>query len=549
MSRTGSTAFLEQLVAAGVEWIFGNPGTTEQRLLDDLQAFPQIRFLLALHESVAVSAAAGYARASGKVGVVELHAAPGLGNGMGMLYNARAGQTPLVVYVGHNEQQALYQEPILSSDLVAMAQPIAKWAHEIRTADEIPQIIRRAFKVAMSVPRGPVVISLPMDLLREACHSEVLEPAYLNQEVLPAQVSIDAAVQCLMAAEAPAIVVGDGVVMSGGIDELGELARLIGAPIYGGSMHEVCVRSDEPMYGGRLGNDGAATRTALQGFDVIVAVGTKVMAHIFPVHGLPLAGQRIVHLGLDGWELGKNQPGTMVFGDERLATKAMTLQLRSLLGAEQRAAFEARRDRVRSLLADKHTQGLERDRRRWNEVPMSPQRAVAELASAMPRGTRIVDESLTAFDFVSRYCRMEPGHWFRTRGGAIGEGMPMALGVQIAYPEDHVVSLVGDGSAMYTPTALWAAAHAQLPVLWAILNNRSYRILKQNTKQERGAGGEDRAFLGTDLIDPDLDFVALARGMGVSAQRVEDPDALGRAVTSALATGRPALIDIAIAGS
>src|SRR5215469_15633564 len=171
--RSGAVALCEQLVAAGVEWIFGNPGTTEQQLLHRLPDFPSLGFVVALHESVAVVAAEGYARASGKVGVVEMHAGPGLGNGMGMLYNAAEGRTPLLVYVGQSAQSGLYLEPTLSTNIVAMAAPVAKWAAEVRTAEEIPQVIRRAVKVALTDPCGPVVVGVPMDLMTADCAAPV----------------------------------------------------------------------------------------------------------------------------------------------------------------------------------------------------------------------------------------------------------------------------------------------------------------------------------------------------------------------------------------
>src|SRR5262245_44151982 len=199
----GADAFIEQLIASGVRHVFGNPGTTEQPFLGRLWRYPELRFVTTLHESVAVCAAEGYARATGSVGVVELHAGPGLGNGLGMLYNAAEGRTPMVVYVGQSEQTGLYLEPTLSGDLVAMAHPVAKWAHEVRTVDEIPQIVRRALKVATTPPCGPVVLSIPMDLMDQPCSARVTPSAPIRTAVRPDPDAVTEAADVIARADAP----------------------------------------------------------------------------------------------------------------------------------------------------------------------------------------------------------------------------------------------------------------------------------------------------------------------------------------------------------
>jgi benzoylformate decarboxylase len=546
---TGADAFVRQLREAGVRWIFGNPGTTEQAVLDCLQDHDGIDLVLCLHEGVAVAAAEGYARASGRVGVVELHAAPGLGNGIGMLYNARAGQTPLLVYAGQSEQRSLYLEPTLSGDLVAMAAPVAKWAYEPRTAAELPQVVRRALKVADTPPRGPVVLSVPMDLMEQPCAAPVLPPDQVASAVRPDPSALGEAARVVLAAAAPAIVVGDGVASAGAAAEVGELARLLGAPVFGGSMAETAVEPGEPLLAGRLPFEGEAAERLLAGHDTVVAVGTKLFAQVFPVPGLPLGERRVVHIGMDPWELGKSQPSTIVLGDERMALRELVERLRATAGEPTLAAWAERRARVERALRDARARAKAADRRRWDETPMTPERAVAELAAAVPVGACVVDESLTAYGAVSRYFDFPVGGWFRGRGGGIGAGMALAVGVQLARPEQPVVALVGDGSAMYSITALWTAAHHRLPVVWAILDNRSYRILKQNVLRSRRPEQRGRGFVGADLADPDLDFVTLARGMGVDAYRVTQPGDIPDALHQALAKGNPTLLDIAVSGA
>ncbi|WP_326834708.1 thiamine pyrophosphate-binding protein [Amycolatopsis rhabdoformis] len=545
--RTAAQVFVDQLAACGVTKIFGNPGTTEYAVLDAVRERDDVEFVLCLHEGVAVSAAAGYARASGQVGVVELHAGPGLGNGLGMIYDAWAGQTPLVVYVGQGDQSTLYLEPTLGADLVGMATPVTKWAYEIRTPDEVAQVVRRAMKVAHTPPYGPVVLSLPMDVSEQPSAGAVTAPSALRHRLRPDADALAEAAELLLAADAPLIVPGDGVARSGALAEVGRLARLVGAPIRGGTMSETAIEPGEPLTADRLHFGGEEARAVLARYDVVVAVGTKVFTQLFPLPGDPAPGCRIIHIGLDAWELGKSHPSTLVAGDERqcLAELADLVELKL---DETRAARAA--DRRRSLetsLAQAASQALAADRQRWDESPMTPARACFEITRAMPEDACVVDEAITTQGVFYRYFTPQPGRWFRARGGGIGEGLPMALGVQAARPGTPVVALTGDGSSMYSLTAYWTAAHHELPVVWVVLNNATYRILQDNAVRRRPAAQAQDPVLATSLQGPEIDHAAVARGLGCAGVRVTEPAELGSAIHDALASGRPTVIDLVLA--
>src|SRR3989454_3914613 len=180
---TGRSAMIEQLLAEGVRYIFGNPGTTEQAFMDALQDYPQLKYILALQESVAIGVADGYARASGRPSFVQLHIMPGLGNAMGMLYNSYRTHTPMVIYAGQHPQRGASQEPILAGDLVRLAEPLTKWAVEAQDANEVPLLVRRAFKVAMEPPRGPVFISVPTNVMDEESEADILPSAPADTRV------------------------------------------------------------------------------------------------------------------------------------------------------------------------------------------------------------------------------------------------------------------------------------------------------------------------------------------------------------------------------
>ena len=184
-SMTGKRALMEQLIADGTTHIFGNPGTTEQGFMDILQEYPQVEFMLALHEGVAVCMADAYARLTRRPAFVELHIAPGLGNALGMMHNARVGKTPMVVYAGQSPSSVLFQEPHLSGPLVEMAKPIAKWSYQVEHAHDVPRVLRRAFKIAAEPPAGPVFLALPMDVLDQEAEVDIAPTTYISWRTRP----------------------------------------------------------------------------------------------------------------------------------------------------------------------------------------------------------------------------------------------------------------------------------------------------------------------------------------------------------------------------
>lgn len=541
-TRLGAQAFIEQLIECGVEWIFGNPGTTEQTVIDYIQDYPGLGLILALHEGVALGAADGYARASGRLGVVQLHAGPGLGNAIGNLYNSYVSHTPLLVYVGQSPQQALYQEPVLSGDLVGMVRPVSKWAYEVRTAQEIPQVVRRAVKVATTAPCGPVVLSIPLDLTDDTCTAPVLPQPPVHNGVRPDPAAVATAAHLLRDAERPLIIAGDAVATSGAIDAVSGLARLLGAPILEGSVFETVTDPGEPLLCGRLPASAAAA-ALVAGYDVIIAIGTRVLAQVFPGDGPPLGDATVIHLGADDWELGKNQPSLVVRGNERAAAE----ELLTALAVNPPASWRERGDAAAVQAERSRAAAREKDRQAWDRDPMSPQRALYELGTAMPDGACVIDEAMSSYEYAARYLPRRRGAWFRGAGG-IGMGLPRAVGAQLADPSRPVVAVVGDGASMYSLTALWTAAHHRIPVTWVILANRAYRTLKQNVAAARQPGAAGHAFVGADLTDPVVDFTALAAGFGVRAWKAEHPDQVGPALAAAAASGGPALIELTVSG-
>jgi thiamine pyrophosphate-dependent acetolactate synthase large subunit-like protein len=546
---TGKQALIEQLQADGTRYVFGNPGTTEQGFMDALQDQSQLEFILALHEGVAVGVADAYARVTRKPAFVELHIAPGLGNAMGMLYDAARGHSPLVVYAGQSDTRSLAQEPLLSGDLVRLAEPLCKWSAEALHAADVPLLLQRAMKVAAEPPCGPVFLSLPIDVLDQTAEMRISPTSYVRSRSRPDPVAVRAAAALLTAAERPAIVLGDGVAWSGGQTAAGALAELLGAPMHVGYASEITMPPGHPLGAGPLNVvSGAAVRSALEGCDVILIAGTPVFRTIFPADGSPLPeSARVIQVDLDTWELAKNTPVELAIAADPKETLAELVELvTQQMTPDQRGAAISR--------GASHAEGRRRaearlwdaDQKRRDQTPIAVTRLMEEIGAALPADGALFDESITSGAALQRYIKLDPGSYFRARGGGLGPGMPGTVGLQLACPDRPVLGVVGDGSAMYTITALWTAAHHNIPCTWVICNNSSYRILKLNLQEYLGEAGAQRRFMHTDLLDPPLCFDRIAESLGVRGARVERPEDLQDALREALAHPGPSLVDVAI---
>lgn len=538
---------MEQLVADGFHYVFGNPGTTEQPFMDILQDYPQLEYVLCLHEGVVVGVADAFARATRRPAFVELHIAPGLGNGIGMIFNALSSHTPLVVYAGQSASGALFQEPLLSGDLVSMARPVTKWAYELAHAADIPQALRRALKVANDPPVGPAFLSIPIDLMDEDADVLVEPTSYTRWRVRPEAAAIREAADLLARSERPLVLIGDGVALSDAQNEVARIAELIGAPIYSGYASETNVASDHPLVSGmlpRTSYDAAqVTAKLLSRHDVVLALGTPIFRFAFPAPGGIPVEAKIVQIDIDGWEIGKNVPGALGI---RADVKAALSELIALVSERPPAGARDRVEAIGAATAKRRQEQLAADRAGWDAAPISPARLMSELAAALPPNAAIFDEAISNSAALTRYVTPVEGRYFRARGGGIGPGMPGAIGIKLGMPDRPVVGVVSDGASMYTITALWTAAHHRIPVTWVLCNNASYQILKQNVSDYLGAGRAGRRFVAMDLREPRLRFDLIAESMGVHGRRVARPEEIRPALEEAFALGAPALVDVQI---
>jgi thiamine pyrophosphate-dependent acetolactate synthase large subunit-like protein len=265
MPETGRQAILEQFLADGFRYMFGNPGTVEQGFLDALKDYPELRYILTLQESVAVMMADGYARATRKPTLVQIHSTPGLGNSIGALYQAMRGHSPLVVIGGDAGIRYQAMDSQMAGDLVGMAKPVTKWSTMVQDSASLLRVLRRAIKIAATPPMGPVYVCLPMDILDAPCTEQVHPTSIASSRVMPEPALLSKAVDALLGAERPVFFIGDGIAYSDAQQELTRLAELVGAEVWEADAGEVNMDYSHPLYHGMTGHMFGANSAHSQG--------------------------------------------------------------------------------------------------------------------------------------------------------------------------------------------------------------------------------------------------------------------------------------------
>jgi len=549
---SGKRAFLELLKQEGVEYIFGNPGTTELPLMDALAVETELRYILGLQEAAVMAMADGYAQASGKLTCVSVHVAPGLGNAMGMLYDARKAGSPIIVTAGQHDQSFTFSEPLLWADLPEIARPLVKWSSEVRRLEELPVAIHRAAKTALAPPGGPVFLSLPGDVLTNEAEIEMGSPSRIAPNVRGDRAAIEKAAELCASAQHPLIFAGDAIAQSGALAEIVAFAELLGAPVYAEAVSSrASFPSSHPLFFGAMVRLQKNIREILTQHDLIVSLGADLFTLSLPsrVDAMP-ANVKVVHLDTDPWEIAKNYAvEAAIFGEPKVTLPELTAETQARMTAEQRTRARERERETRRRCAEARATLIETAIAARPRTPIDPLALLHTIAEALPSNAVVVDETVSSGLGMRSLLRSDDAQsYFGLRGGGIGWGLPAAIGAKLALPSRPVVALIGDGSAMYTIQALWTAAHEKLAVTFVIFNNTSYKILKQRAFAMGALTAETKRYVAMDLTEPAIDFVTLARSLGVAAERVETLDGVRAHLLRSLSADAPNLIEVVIAG-
>ena len=541
---TGRDAFLRVLKDEGVTKMFGNPGTTELPIMHALSSAPEMGYVLALQEAVVIAMADGYARASGKLVSCNVHVAPGLGNAIGSIYTSMMSGTPMIVTAGQQEQGHGLTEPLLYAPLVPIAQPVVKWATEVSRIEDLPRILRRAAKVATTAPTGPVFISLPGDILNNEAAIDMGEVTRVDTAVRPSDAALEQLARRLLSAKKPVILAGHEIATSDAFAEATELAETLGAPVLQQTVAwGAHFPSEHPAYLGALNRDQKHVRRVLSDYDLMLCVGSDVLKMSVWSETEPLPETtKVAMIGLRDWEMGKNFPAEIALRADVKETLKALVPLLKKLGGTQLA------QQAKASLA-------EISKRNWSALraqkaakvttpttaPLPAEWVMMRLSDKLPKDAIVVEEGLTSTATLPSYFPFrDKNSFFGNVSGGIGWGIAAAVGVQIAEPTRRVVAVIGDGSAMYSISALWSAAHQKLPVIFLITNNEGYQILKNRLKLFHG----NDTPIGMDFNDPPMNIAKIAEGFGLPSERVNTADGFDAALDRALArTDGPTLIE------
>ena len=547
---SGRQALLSILEDECVDHLFGNPGTTELPLMDTLVDHPEIRYVVGLQESVAMAMADGFSRASGRLSMVNVHVAPGLGNTIGAIYNAKFFGSPVLVTAGQQEHGLSLTEPMLYDDMVKIAAPVTKWATEVARVQDLPRTIRRAAKVALTPPTGPVFVSLPRDVLLATAELELGAPTRVDSSSRPHDELLTRLADRLLAAQNPVIISGHEVYTGDAMPELAQVAELIGAPVYTQTVPYVALfPTEHPLFQGELTRIQATVRRLLEPHDLLFDIGSDNlrMANPSAVEPLP-PGMLIIQIGLRDWELGKNYPAELAI---RAEVKQTLAALIPVLKA-RRSAAQATASGRRAQAAAERNWSVKRRRlvaktqEQASAKPIAPEVLMLAIADTVPKDAVIVEEGLTSTRTLLNFLTItHRQRFYGLASGGIGFAIAGAVGIQLAVKNRPVVAVIGDGSAMYSIQALWTAAHLKLPITYVIANNHSYRILKERVYALNGPAKAQDRYFGMDFRDPPIAFPALAQSLGVKAYQVTDPGELVPTLREALAySGGPRLVDV-----
>ncbi len=550
---TGKQALLEMLKAEGVEYIFGNPGTSEGPIIDLLGDYPEFRYILTLQESVAVGMGESYARATGRASFVSLHVDSGLANGIALMLDALNTGTPMVVTSANYDVRKVNEA---LTDLAQLVQPVTKWAVELTHPDQIPSAVRRAFNEANSHPKGPVYVGFTSNALEGIAEMNIVPSRPVFDAPRPSQEGIAQAASLLLDSSRPMMLVGDRLSDDDALDQAVELAELMGLPVYQSQGAEVAFPTTHGQFLGSLSLRVARQRAVLQRVDLVLAVGADPFEELFYWGDVVLPPEaKLVHIDPSPGRIGRSEPTDVgIVAHCGLALSDLAAYLRERLSPGDSLEIEERKKNVAAEARLNREAFEESVADQWDHRPMTPARMMSELAAALPGDAIVVDDSISNRGVMRQYFQADRrGDLRGVRGQSIGGGIGATMGTQCANPGRPVFGIIGDGSAMMTVQGLWTAANDDIPCIFVICNNGMYRVLKVNfnTYQQdileltETSGGR---LLYSDFATP-FDLASIANSMGVHGERITDPSEIKPAVDRAVASGKPALLDMVIDGS
>jgi benzoylformate decarboxylase len=556
---TGGEAFAEQLIASGVKYIFGNSASEDAHFYDALLSRPQLQYILTPHEGPGAAMAAGYVKASGQPSIVMEAGVVGLTNALGQMFNAWKEQTPLVFYSYRTEDSLASGrdgfEELPGQD--QLAAPMTKLTWMARRAEMIPDTIRRAFRVAWTPPYGPTYANWNSDFSQERFTAEIIRHDQVDprMRVRPNPVEVERAAKLLVDARRPLLIVGDEIYKAKAFDKVVRLADLLALPVAQARSVHTNFPQQHPLWVGNIPAVRVETLSYPGGEpDLVINIGNKLQ-HNSAALTVPRRTP-FIDMRNDSTSIGNVlTTAAPLVADVAYGTEDLLSAVNDLLTPALKARIAERFEEVRAFSARaRQMRALVSRNPLWDASPLEADRVTYEVAQWADKDAIVVHEAGSveiahSFEFDPRGGR----ELFFYYGAHLGSGVGTAAGVQLARPGKQVVCLVGDGSFLFGPTALWNMARLELPVTVVVYNNHAYSGPHNRALANLGGSGRSldvNKFVHDYLGKPDMDMAAIARGFGVDGERAKTPaelkSALGRARRK-MADGKPYLIDVEVA--
>ena len=549
-AKEGKYILLEALKKQDVKYIFGNPGTTETAIMDALESYPEFEYILTVQESVAMGMADAYARATKKPAFVNLHIETGLANGLSLLHNAHSGGTPLVLSAGNKDSREIAPG---KTDLIDMVSPFTKWAVEVNHPDAIAQTVQKAFRIAMSPPTGPTFVAFTTNALDDK--TNVYPTETYNEEIIikPDEKSIDEAAELLVNSNNIGMLIGDRIVQISNPYIPTKLAELLGAKVYSSNYSEMIFPNKHPNYINNL-KLGFNSSDEFEEFDTVLAIGgLPRVSYMFsnPKMRIFNPKSKLIHIDNDPSQVGTTEKTDIgIISDPSDALKKLTIKVEELLKGNKLEFFTEK-----NLLLKKEKEKSENNIKtellaNFNNSPMTPDRMISEIANSIPQNTIVVNDAVTTGNSIFKFMNFEKENSvFGGRGGSLGWGMGGALGIKLAFPDENVIAIVGDGTGMMSVQALWTASINNIPITYIMCNNSTYRILKLNMDIYKDQIGENKnsKYMGMNF-DQKFDFKTIANSFNINSYSISKPEEIGDVLKKCIKSQKPNLIDIHIDG-
>jgi len=545
MKMSAAAAIVRILDLRGVERVFGVPGAAILPVYDAVRE-SHIDSYVVRHEQTAAFAADAHYRVTGKVGVCLATSGPGATNFVTGLYTAWFDSIPMIALTGQVVRSAIGTQAFQEAPITAIAAPITKKAFLPQTAEEIPALVNRAFNIASTGKMGPILIDLPVDLQKALIEVDLsaLDPD--DGREFPSRASdqeVEKAIAMLLKAQRPVIISGGGVVLANATSLLRELAEMVSIPVTSSLMGKGSLPADHPLYAGGVGtmcNSPLGNKTLLES-DLIVNLGGRFGDRHTGKVSTFLRDAKVIHVNIDPTEIGKAVvPDLGIVSDVKYFLERAIEALRR----EKKDRIPQRAEQVHRLALDRIRLARRMD---FDQIPIKPQRAIKELREFLDRDAIVAhDIGISQIWSAQLFDAYEPRTYLVTGGaGPMGWGLGAAIAAKLARPERQCVNFVGDGSLCMSLQDLATAAMFHIPIVVFVVNNSLLGLIRQ---QQNLFYGERHisTFIGYEQGGKDrgLDFVKVAEGMGLAAERVEKPEAIKPALARAFSSGRPYLLDV-----